>query len=132
MPTAAKALLFGTVIGIVGITASLLPAVLDVEAHLGLKLLFWLRGPRPAPPEVAMVTIDRESADHFRIRNEPALWPRALHAQVVQELSVRGAGVIVLDIAFERPQGPKHDPMLAQALHQAGNVVLFQRRDPGY
>jgi adenylate cyclase len=127
MPTAAKALLFGALIGILGITASLLPGVPDVEALLGLKLLFWLRGPRPAPPEVAIVTIDRETAEHFRIRDEPALWPRKLHAQVVQQLSARRARAIVLDIAFEKPQDPEQDPMLAQALRQAGNVVLFQR-----
>lgn len=126
MPTAAKALLFGAVIGILGIIASLLPLVLDVEAHLGLKLLFWLRGPRPAPPEVALVTIERESADYFHLRNEPALWPRALHARAVQELSARGARVIVFDIAFEKPQHPEQDRLLAQALQEAGNVVLLQ------
>lgn len=131
MPTAVKALLFGVVIGILGITASLLPPVLDADAHLGLKLLFWLRGPRAAPPEVAIVTIDRGTADHFRLLNEPALWPRALHAKAIQELSARGASVIVFDIAFNRPQNPEHDRRLAQALRKAGNVLLFQnlRRD---
>ena len=127
MPSAGKALLFGTIVGIVGITASLLPSVMDVETHLGLKLLFWLRGPRPAPPEVAVVSIDRESADRFDRRKEPALWPRALHAQAVRELRARGARLIVFDIAFDRPQDPEDDRMLAEALRQAGNVVLFQR-----
>nr|MBS0019543.1 adenylate/guanylate cyclase domain-containing protein [Gammaproteobacteria bacterium] len=131
MPTAAKALLFGAAVGILGIIASSWPLVLDVEAHLGLKLLFWLRGPRPAPPEVVIVTIGRESADHFRLRDEPALWPRALHARAVQQLSARGARVIALDIAFEKPQHPEQDRLLARALQEAENVVLFQflRRD---
>lgn len=127
MPTGAKALLLGAAIGILGITVSLLPSVFAVETNLGLKLLFWLRGARPAPPEVAIVTIDRETADHFRLPNESALWPRALHARLVRELSARGVRVIVFDIAFHRPQNPEHDRMLAEALHEAGNVVLFQR-----
>ncbi|MGF1614679.1 MAG: CHASE2 domain-containing protein [Gammaproteobacteria bacterium] len=127
MPSGAKALLLGALIGLLGMIASLPASVSAIETHLGLKLLFWLRGPRSVPPEVVIVSIDQAAADHFHLPNEPTLWPRTLHARAVQELSARGARVIVFDIVFSRPQNPEHDRMLAQALHEAGNVILLQR-----
>jgi adenylate cyclase len=65
-----------------------------------------------------------------------ARWPRCLHARVVDALKRAGASVIVLDILFRPfPGGDQSDQtaatpgerLLADALTNAGNVILAQR-----
>ena len=127
MPSLAKALALGLLIALLGIAVSLLPQTLAVETSMGLDWLFRLRGPRPAPPQVVVISIDRESARHLRLPTDPKQWPRALHAQLIHRLAAAGARVIVFDIAFEEPQNSLHDGQLAEAIQKAGNVILFER-----
>jgi adenylate cyclase len=67
-------------------------------------------------------------------------WPRCVHANVVQALANAGARVIALDISFRPLPGSgsaadataaaAQDRMLAQAMTDAGNVLVAQWLDP--
>lgn len=114
------------VIGLAGALGSLTLAGLGIEERVGLDGLFHLRGPRPAPPGVVVVSIDKASADRFGLPNEPRRWPRQLYARVVDNLSRAGAAVVGFDVHFEAPRDPAQDRLLVQAVRRAGNVVLFE------
>ena len=53
-----KATIFGFLIGSVGLVISLFQFALNIEENAGLGLLFKLRGARPAPSDVVVVSID--------------------------------------------------------------------------
>ncbi|MGR8932311.1 MAG: CHASE2 domain-containing protein [Gammaproteobacteria bacterium] len=99
--------------------------IVDLEKQLGLAWMFGLRGPRPAPPEVVIVSIDNESARELGLEEVPSLWPRSLHAQLVRLLKEYGARVIVFDVFFRTDRDPSSDQQLAREFLNAGNVILF-------
>lgn len=119
------------VVASVGFVISLLPMVVDLEETLDLALLFRLRGPRPAPRDVVLVAVDRESADRLEVADEPEDWPRGLHARLIDRLAAAGARLIVFDLFFEQPRAAVEDEALAAAVGRAGNVVLcaYLKRD---
>jgi len=125
MTRPAKALLLGILTGLFGILAASLPLLQAMEENTGLDLLFKLRGTRTPPPAVVVVGIDKQSAQVLDLPEEPAGWPRSIHARLVDSLAQAGASVIVLDIFFREPRKPEEDRMLAQAIRDAGRVVLF-------
>jgi adenylate cyclase len=116
----------GLAVGLLGVLMGLSPAGLALEEQFGLDGLFRVRGPRPAPPEVVVITIDKESADYFQLPNEPRKWPRHLHAQLVDNLTRAGAAAVGFDIHFAESRDPVQDRQFAQAIQRAGNVVLFE------
>ena len=77
---------------------------------------------RAIPQDVVIVAIDEESLS--RIGRWP--WSRRTHAQLIDHLRDSGAKVIGFDILLSEPQreDPQADILLANALRQAGNVVL--------
>lgn len=121
-----EAALFGLLIGIVGLLVSFAPSAYDLEEDVGLGLLFKLRGPRQPPADIVIVSIDREAAEHLKVSANPDRWPRSLHAQLISNLIRQGARVIVLDIYFIEPRSGTEDASLAEAIQQAGNVVLAE------
>jgi adenylate cyclase len=121
-----KAAVFGLLIGLAGILVSFVPLAHDLEEDIGLALLFKLRGARKAPSEVVVVSIDRESAERLRVSHNPDRWPRSLHAELIRNLVRAGAGVIVLDIYFIEPRSKADDASLAEAIREAGNVILAE------
>ena len=121
----AKALLLGLFTGMLGILASLIPFVLDLEEKAGLDWLFSLRGARTPPSDVVVVAVDKPSADTLELPVEPEKWPRRLHAQLIDRLVEAGAPVIALDIFFAEARDAADDAALAAAIARAGNVVLF-------
>ncbi|MGB7931898.1 MAG: adenylate/guanylate cyclase domain-containing protein [Gammaproteobacteria bacterium] len=120
-----KAILLGLFTGILGILASLVPFVLDLEERAGLDWLFTLRGPRTPPTDVVVVAVDKPSADTLGFSVEPDKWPRRQHAHLIDRLVEAGASVIVLDIFFAEARNAGDDAALATAIGKAGNVVLF-------
>jgi len=120
-----KALLLGLITGGLGVLASLIPFVSDLEEKAGLDWLFALRGSRSPPADVVVVAIDKPSADTLKLPVEPDKWPRRLHAQLIDRLTETGASVIALDIFFAEARDPHEDAALAAAIRRAGNVVLF-------
>jgi len=96
-----------------------------VEDRFGQFLLFRMRGPLPAPPEVIVVAEDRASAEALGLPPGNRPWPRSLHARAIEKLRAHGAAVIAFDFMFSAPD-PEGDDDLAGALRKAGCVVLLQ------
>ncbi len=113
------------VTGLTGLVLSLTPAVADLEKDFGLAWMFALRGPRSAPAQVVIISIDNESSRELGLEEGPGLWPRSLHAQLVNKLNQFGARVLVFDVFFRSGRDPRSDREFAAELSQAGNVVLF-------
>ncbi|TYO90818.1 CHASE2 domain-containing protein [Oceanicella actignis] len=123
---------------------------------IDLPILYTLRGAQPAPPDAAIVTIDRASADWLANNAEDlaavssvlAQCPgaaeaalnarvgdvrlRAIYACLVDWLSARGARLIALDVLFHRANrldGGVSDRRLADAIARSGRTVLLRRLD---
>ena len=125
-----KQLLFGVFIGLIGIIINLTPVGLALEEKFGLYWLFQLRGAVPAPDNVVVISIDQPSATQLGVPINPWLWPRDLHAQLIDKLADAGARVIVFDLLFETPgKVPAHDDQLGHAMRKARNVVVVERLD---
>ena len=117
---------FGLLLGLFGIIANVNDEVLKLEEHVGLGLLFKLRGAVKAPADAIIVAIDSDSSKQLNVSNNPDRWPRALHARLVETLRRAGASVIVFDLYFVEPRAPEDDNALAEAIKSAGNVVLAE------
>lgn len=122
-----KALLGGLLTGIFGLI--LIPFMCEPEENMGLDLLFKLRGERAPPRDVVVVTLDKESATNLDLPSEPYKWPRSLHAQLVDNLRRQGAAVIAFDMIFKEPGPVGMDSRFAEAVRDAGNVVLCAELD---
>lgn len=124
--TLIKATVLGLLTAAAGLPVGITPLGLSLEEDIGLSWLFKVRGPRAAPPEVMVISIDRESARRLDLPNAPRKWPRALHAALVRSLAEGGAAVIAFDIIFDESRNAEHDRVFGEAIRQAGNVVLFE------
>jgi adenylate cyclase len=121
-----KATLLGLLTAALGVALGLVPLGHDLEENVGLHLLFQLRGPRQAPADVVIVSIDDVSATALSLPNDPAKWPRSHHARLTEILAQAGAVVIVFDIIFGEARATEEDQLFADAIHRAGNVILFE------
>ncbi len=116
----------GMVVAFAAVLFALTPFAASLEEDFGLTWLFRMRGPRPAPPEVAVVAIDREAARSLGQSPQPVQWPRTLHARLIDALAGAGARVVSFDVSFRTPaRDEEDDRALAAALARAGNVVLL-------
>ena len=74
-----------------------------------------LRGPLPTPEEVIIIGMDRESKDKLDISlNE--LWPRNLHAQLLEKLAKLEVKRVIFDLYFNEAREASSDAEFAQAL----------------
>src|SRR3989304_2030043 len=121
-----KALVLGISGGLFGVILSVIPWISSLEQDFGLTWLFHQRGTRPAPEDVVVVAIDKDSANHFGIIGGPDEWPRQLHTRLMQKLSNAGAKVIAFDVLFKKHRSQEDDLALSRAMSDAGNVVLFE------
>ncbi|NLI80878.1 MAG: adenylate/guanylate cyclase domain-containing protein [Deltaproteobacteria bacterium] len=121
-----KAILTGLLTGFAGFLALVSSLGNELEEDLGLHFLFKLRGERQAPQDVLIVNMDTESAQNLSLLSRAEKWPRSLHASVVQTLRQEGAKIIVFDIFFEEPRSGDEDVLFANAMKEAGNVLLCQ------
>jgi adenylate cyclase len=126
MSRLSKAVILGLFIGIVGQGVGLAPFVLDLEENIALDLLFNLRGTRQAPPEVVVVSIDKESAQHLNLPNDPRKWPRSHHARLIENLIKQGAAVIAFDLIFDETKSAEEDQLFSEVIRKADNVVLCE------
>ncbi len=123
-----KHLFFGFLIGVGGVIVYLSPAGLWLEEKLGLSWLFHMRGAITAPNDVMVVAIDQPSATQLGLSIKPRLWPRDIHARLIDKLVQAGARVIIFDLIFDSPSTQfEHDEQLVHAIKAAGNVVLTER-----
>ena len=119
-----KAITVGLFVGALGIIASVVPGGFDLEEKYGLDLLFRLRGVRKPPSDVIIVSLDQLSVDTLSLPEDPDKWPRSLHANLIESLTQKGAAVIAFDMMFHEPGLLEQDKLFAQAINNAGNVVL--------
>ena len=104
---------------------ALLSVTYPVE-ELGRRLedtYFRLRGHLPTSAAIAVVLIDDASLEHYG--RWP--WPRTQLARLVREVSAQHPSAIGLDILLSEPGDAAGDSELAQALHDAGNVILASK-----
>jgi adenylate cyclase len=121
-----KALILGLLIGVVGVIVSVLPFGHSLDENMGLGLLFKLRGEKQTSPDVAIVSIDKESSEHLNLPDNPDKWPRSFHARLVENLVREGAKVIAFDVHFIETRSPEGDQLFAKAIRKAANVVLCE------
>ncbi len=122
-----RALIFGLFTASMGLGLSILPAGVDIEENTGLEILFHLRGTRPAPSDVVVVSIDKKSSDRLNLSYDPRKWSRTLHARLIENLQREGAAVIGFDLVFEEPHQADEDRLFAEAIGRVPNVVLCER-----
>jgi len=119
-------LLVALLVMLVGIVSAISPFGRWLEEDIGLPWLFKLRGKLPAPDEVAIISIDQNSAKRLNLPAKPRKWPRHYHGQLVDLLSAHGASAIGFDIIFDEEREPEQNRQFAEAMRRANNVVLFQ------
>ncbi len=126
-----KGIVLGLLIGLVGVVISATPDGMALEDDVGLHWLFNLRGPVAPPLDVVIVAIDEQARKELRLPPKPSDWPRATHARLVRTLAAAHPTVIVFDLAFEIPHEPQGDAQFADAIQEAGNVIIAEtlRRD---
>ncbi len=112
------------VVGAFGMVMSLTPFGMELEENLGLHLLFKTRGKRRVPPDVIIITLDKASADHLHLPSTPRKWPRSLHARLINNLIDKKPAVIAFDMIFSEIGSPEQDNTFADAIRNAGNIVL--------
>jgi adenylate cyclase len=113
-------------IALVGVCALLSPLARPLEEGLGLNWLFEMRGPLPAPGEVVVVTVDRDSTEHLGLPEDPLKWSRSVHTRLVDTLHALRVRAIAFDLHFADRRGGTQDEDFARAIRRAGNVVLFE------
>ena len=133
-----KAITVGLATGLIGSLIGLTPLGHEFEQDYGLAWLFRMRGPITAPPEVAVVAINFNTAARLseifpndelknRLPPLPRDWPRSVHAGLLEGLTRLGAAVVVLDMDFSRAKDEQDDRVLADAITRANRVILFER-----
>ncbi len=107
-----------------GMVISLTPFGMALEENAGLHLLFKIRGKRSAPSEVVIISLDKATSAHLDLPSAPRKWPRSLHARLINNLIDRKLAVIAFDMIFSEKGSPEQDHIFADAIRNAGNVVL--------
>lgn len=76
--------------------------------------------PLPVDPRILLVTIDDQSLK--KLGQWP--WPRSVHADLIDRLSTARPAGILFDVIFSEPGDAADDQRLADAVCNAGNVLL--------
>ncbi|HEY0552369.1 MAG TPA: CHASE2 domain-containing protein, partial [Verrucomicrobiae bacterium] len=92
--------------------------------NLSYDLLHILRPKIPAGEAVIVYLDEKSHIDLVQPLNAP--WDRALHAQLIDGLTVAGARAIVMDIVFSdaNPDKAEADQKLADAMKRSGRVII--------
>ena len=126
----------GVILGATGCIVALLPPAWNLQEGFDLWALFRLRGVQAPPESLALVTIDRRSAESISLPRDPGAygrcsdlrvgsvpqthqkmppphlasrWPRCVHERVLQALAAAGPRLVVLDISFRPRPGVSAD-----------------------
>ncbi|MGH8523285.1 MAG: CHASE2 domain-containing protein, partial [Gammaproteobacteria bacterium] len=125
-----KPLIAGLLTALLGLLATVAPWIAgtqtDLESAAGLRILYGLRGVREAPREVVIVLIDQTTLDEPDFPDDRGEWSRALHAQLLRRLEGARPGVVGFDFHFNKARDAHGDREFAQAIKDAGNVVLIE------
>lgn len=99
---------------------------LEIGELKALDFRFWLRGPRPVPSEVVIVSIDEKSlAQVYQNHADAWPWGRQRWAELIVTLGKAGSKSIIFDISFttEEPGDLAGDQAMVAALKQFPIVV---------
>jgi adenylate cyclase len=110
----------------VGVLLDLSPWSVSLDTNVGLRVLYQLRGSRPPPSDVAIVSMSKRSIDRLGLPSNVSDWPRALHASLITRLTERGAAVIAFDVLFKERREPDVDAQLGDAIANSSRTVLLQ------
>ena len=124
-----RASLTGAGVALLGILVMLSPIGLALEERFGLSWLFWTRGPVAAPADVAVVSLDRSSAEELELPARIRDWPRRIFARLIARLVELEASVVTFDLILDQPGTAADDVALAAAIAGANRVVLFEFLD---
>ncbi|HEY7515714.1 MAG TPA: CHASE2 domain-containing protein, partial [Vicinamibacteria bacterium] len=108
------------VLAVLRLAAEVLPALRRPDLTL---FDAWqsLRATDTPSPQIAIVAIDEKSIARFG----PPAWPRTEYVPLVERLAAAGARVIGFDFTFASfEREASNDPLLADAMKKAGNVVF--------
>jgi len=119
-----RVLIFAFLIALLGILLSLFPFTFKLEEGWGLNLLFKLRGQRNPPPDVVVISMDRESILNLNLPDKYELWPHSLHVRLIENLIKAGAQIIIFDISFTESRSIDENNLFADKIRMANNVVL--------
>jgi adenylate cyclase len=117
-------MVFGIIIGLLGIVISFTPGSASWEESIGLSFLFDIRGKRPSPEQVCIISINGQTANQLGLGEEIPTWPRSLHAKLLERLTEAQVSVIAYDIFFKKARQPATDAYMKRAIQRAGNVLL--------
>ena len=94
----------------------------EALARLSYDLSFIVRGPVNVP-EAVFIYLDEKAA--LEMEQSGAIWDRALHAQLLRQLTSDQARAVFFDIVFtdERPE-PGVDEDFAAAMRENGRVII--------
>lgn len=121
-----QSVIAGIVTAVCGAVLTLMPLSAKFEESTGLWWLFTFRGAIQPPPQAVIVAIDGTTGPDLDLPKLPRDWPRTIHAELIKNLVARGAEVIVFDMDFSRVKSAYEDAVLAEAIHKASRVVLFE------
>ena len=122
-----QTIILGMLGAIAGTAFFFSPVGQKLEEGIGLPLLFKMRGPLKPPDEVVIVSLDQESAAHLGLSKNFSKWPRSVHAELVKKLHNYGAAVIAFDVHFAESGDLAEDEAFADAIREAGNVILYEK-----
>ena len=108
------------VIFVLGLGVCLSPVGEGLD-HFVYDTLFVLRGRRPPPEDLVIVTIDEPS---FALLEMQWPWPRGVHAELLDVLFEGGARAVALDLLFSEPSDPVEDSRLKCTLASHPEAVL--------
>ncbi|MCU7932368.1 MAG: adenylate/guanylate cyclase domain-containing protein [Candidatus Thiodiazotropha sp. (ex Codakia rugifera)] len=120
----ARSLGLGIMIGILGVLLNLMPGTSSWEEGIGLGLLFKVRGYRPPPQDVVIISINGQTGAQLGFGEEIPEWPRSLHTALIDQLNKAGVAVLAFDIFFKKPRQPESNKPMAEAMQRADNVLL--------
>jgi adenylate cyclase len=117
-------MVFGMIIGLLGVVINFTPGSASWEESIGLSFLFDIRGERPSPEQVCVISINGQTANQLGLGEEIPTWPRSLHAKLIERLTEAEVSVIAYDIFFKKARQPDSDADMKNAIQRAGNVLL--------
>ena len=117
----------GVCLGLLTMAFGLSPAGQWIERTIVREWIFELRGVRPPPKDVLIVSMDNEGADLATLNSGGRLWSRQLYSSLINQLSDAQAAGIILDVTFEDSVDEAADSALEASLARSNRAVLFQR-----
>lgn len=100
-----------------------LPRLLVNAEQITTHMLFNWRGPKAPPPEITLVSLNLQAAESLGQSRQ--YFSRSVHAQLINQLSEAGAGLIVFDVAFKNARSEEEDASLEAAIQSSDRIVLF-------